>query len=116
MPFYLVQAARYTADAWNRLVRNPEDRIAAVREFCARCGGQLHHFFFAFGEHDLVELIEAPDNKAMMAIMMAAAAVGTQSVLKTTVLVDSADAAAAMAIAGEGVKSYVMPGQGPGKA
>ncbi len=91
MPQYLVRC-RYMPEAWKGLVANPEDRTALAKKVCENFGGKLHHPYFAFGEHDLIEIIEAPDNKIMMAIMMASAASGSLADVTTTVLMSAADA------------------------
>jgi uncharacterized protein with GYD domain len=70
MPQYLVRC-RYTPEARKGLVANPEDRTPLAKKVCENFGGKLHHLYFAFGEHDLIEIIEAPDNKTMMAMMVA---------------------------------------------
>ncbi len=109
MPLYLVRC-RYTPKAWQGLVTNPEDRTELAKQVCERFGGKLHNLFFAFGEHDLIEIIEAPDNKTMMAIIMASASSGSLTDVTTTVLVSAAEARDAMAIAGEQAGVYRRPG------
>jgi uncharacterized protein with GYD domain len=108
---YLVQS-RYTADAWKGLIAKPEDRTALARRVCEAFGGKLHHLFFAFGEYDLVELIEAPDNETIMAILVASAAAGSLTDMKTTVLMGPAEAAKAMTRAGAKADVYRPPGRG----
>jgi len=109
MPCYLVRC-RYTPEAWQGLVANPEDRTELAERVCESFGGKLHNLFFAFGEHDLIEIIEAPDNKTMMAIMMASASAGSLTDVTTTVLVSATEARDAMAIAGEQPGTYRCPG------
>jgi uncharacterized protein with GYD domain len=110
MPFYLVQC-RYTAEAWKGLMAKPEDRTALAKKVCEAYGGRLHHLFFAFGDYDLVELIEAPDNETVMAILMAAAGSGSLTDMKTTVLMTPKEAAAAMTRAAS-ASVYRPPGSG----
>ena len=108
MTLYLVQC-RYTAEAWKGLVAQPEDRTALAEKVCEAYGGKLHHLFFAFGEYDLVELIEAPDNETMMAILMASASAGSLTDIKTTVLMSPAEAKNAMSQA-SATTVYRAPG------
>jgi uncharacterized protein with GYD domain len=108
MPLYLVQC-RYTAEAWRGFVSKPEDRTELAAKVCEAYGGKLHHLFFAFGENDLVELIEAPDNQTMMAILMAAAAAGSLLDVRTTVLMTATEAKEAMDQAGAKA-AYRVPG------
>jgi uncharacterized protein with GYD domain len=109
MSMYLVQC-RYTAEAWKGLIARPEDRTKLAREVCASFGGKLHHLFFAFGEHDLVELIEAPDNATIMAIVMASAATGSLTDIRTTVLMSAEEAQGSMQRAQAKGAVYRAPG------
>jgi uncharacterized protein with GYD domain len=110
MPLYLVQC-RYTPEAWKGFLAKPEDRTKLAKDVCAAYGGTLHHLYFAFGEYDLVELIEAPDNETMMAILMASASAGSLIDMKTTVLMEPSGAAQAMTKAGAEAPVYRPPGQ-----
>ena len=108
MSHYLYQLA-YSQGAIKAMVANPSDREAAARKLIEALGGRLHNLFFAFGEWDVVCLIEAPDDKAMMACAAAVAASGTVSKTATTKLMSAADAMAAMAQAGKVIGSYKPP-------
>ncbi len=108
MPFYLYQLS-YSADAIKSMVSNPSDREAAARKLIEALGGKLHHMFFAFGQYDVVCLIEAPDDTVMMAGAAAVASAGTVSASATTKLMTSADAMAALAKAGEVMGAYQAP-------
>ena len=59
------------------MVATPQDREAAARKLIEALGGKLHHLFFAFGQYDVICLIEAPDDKTMMAGAAAVASAGT---------------------------------------
>ncbi len=108
MSMYLYQLA-YSHSAIKAMVASPTDREAAARKLIEAIGGKLHHLFFAFGEWDVVCLIEAPDDKAMMAAATAVGASGTVSKSATTKLVTAADAMAAMTIAGKAIGAYKPP-------
>ena len=73
-------------------------------------GGRLHHYFFAFGEYDVVLLYEAPDNASAAAPLLAAVGVGTLVASKTTVLMSMEDAMTSMRKAGAASKQYQPPG------
>jgi uncharacterized protein with GYD domain len=85
MPLYLTRFS-YTPETWARLIGNPEDRREAARSYIESVGGQLHGFWYAFGEHDAYTLYEAPDNASMAAVALAITAGGALSTLETTVL------------------------------
>lgn len=108
MPFYLYQLA-YSSDAIKAMVNKPQDREAAARKLIEALGGKLHHLFFAFGEYDVVCLIEGPDDKFMMAGAAAVASAGTVSKSATTKLMTSADAMAALTKASEVTGAYQPP-------
>ena len=85
MPLYLSRFS-YTPETWARLVENPEDRREAARAYIESVGGQLHGFWYAFGEHDGWNLWEAPDNVSMAAVAIAIGGGGALRSLETTVL------------------------------
>jgi len=99
MPHYLSQVS-YTAEAWARLVANPQDRIEAVRGPIEKLGGRIHNAFFAFGEYDVVVITEMPDNVSAAAIAIAFAAGGSVKSEKTTPLMTTAEALEAIKKAG----------------
>ena len=85
MPLYLTRFS-YTPETWAKLIKNPEDRRAAAREYIEAVGGKLHGFWYAFGEHDGYNLWEAPDNVSMSATVLAIGAGGALRSTETTVL------------------------------
>jgi uncharacterized protein with GYD domain len=85
MPMYLTRFS-YTPETWARMVKNPEDRRAAARQYIESVGGKLHGFWYGFGEYDGYNLWEAPDNVSMAAIVIAIGAGGALASCNTTVL------------------------------
>ncbi|RWM20333.1 MAG: GYD domain-containing protein [Mesorhizobium sp.] len=85
MPMYLSRFS-YTPETWARLIENPEDRREAARTYIESVGGNLHGFWYAFGEHDGWTLWEAPDNVSMASVMLAIGAGGALRSYETTVL------------------------------
>ncbi len=69
-------------------------------------GGTLDCFFFAFGEDDVVAIIDLPGNQSAAAVAMTIAATGLVSI-KTTVLLtpEEVDGAAKVSV------GYRGPGQ-----
>ena len=82
---YLLQVA-YTPEALARLVSNPHNRIEAVRPAIEALGGQVVGAWNAFGEYDVILILEMPDNVAAAAFAIAAAAGGALRAVKTTPL------------------------------
>jgi len=99
MAYYLLQGS-YSSDSWKSLVNNPTDRITAVKPIVEKLGGKLEHAWFAFGEYDLVTILEMPDNVSAAAFSLAIAAGGGFKAHKTTPLLEISDGIAAMKKAG----------------
>ena len=99
MPFFLIQAS-YSTQATASMVKNPQDRAAAVRPMIERSGGKLHGLWLAFGEYDIVAIAEMPDNATAAAIAMAIGSSGAMSSYRTTPLLTVAESVEAMKKAG----------------
>ena len=82
MAFYMIRGSFSTA-SWKALVAKPQDRSIAIGQLCEQHGCTLHHYFFALGEHDVVVIMEAPDDKTAMALAMAVAASGSVTAVQT---------------------------------
>ena len=99
MPFYLVQAS-YSASSVGAMVKNPQDRAAAVRPLIEKMGGKLHGLWLAFGEYDIVAIAEMPDSVSAAAFSMAIGSSGAMNAYRTTPLLSMNEAAEAMKKAG----------------
>lgn len=108
MSYYLYQLS-YSKEAIKAMVANPSDREVAARKLIEALGGKLHHLFFAFGQYDVICLIEGPDDKFMMAGAAAVASAGTVTASSTVKLMTATDAMAAMAMAHKATGSYKAP-------
>lgn len=95
MPFYLTRFS-YTPATWAKLIKNPEDRRVAAKQYIESVGGKMHGFWYAFGDHDGYTLWEAPDNVSMTATVLAISAGGALSSCQTTVLLTVEETLAAM--------------------
>jgi uncharacterized protein with GYD domain len=95
MAHYLLQIS-YTPEAWAALVRKPQDRGEAVRGPVEKLGGKIERIWLAFGEEDVVAVIDMPDNVAAAAISIAFSAGGACKKVKTTPLLSIPDGIEAM--------------------
>lgn len=95
MPLYLTRFS-YTPATWAKLIKNPEDRRLAAKQYIEAVGGKMHGFWYAFGDHDGYNLWEAPDNVSMAATAIAISAGGALSSLQTTVLLTVEETLTAM--------------------
>ena len=85
MARYLFQLG-YTPEAWAAQLRNPQNRIEAVAPTVERLGGRIESSYYAFGDYDLVGVLELPDNVSATAFAMAVLAGGAVKTYKTTPL------------------------------
>ena len=107
MPHYMVQGG-YTAETWARLVKAPEDREAVVRKILEGAGGKLEALYYTFGQDDFVGLFEASDNTTAAGLAIAITASGAFRSFRTTPLMTTQEAMAAMRRAGQ--VGYRPPG------
>jgi uncharacterized protein with GYD domain len=108
MASYLLQVS-YTPEAWASLIASPHDRLDAVRPVVEKLGGKMTQGWFAFGEYDLVAIVEMPTNVEAAAFSLAAAAGGGVRSIKTTPLLSTAEGIEAMKKASK--SGYKAPGR-----
>ena len=107
MAKYLFQAA-YTSEAWKNLIADPQNRLEAIRPVIEGLGGTPEGFYFAFGDYDVVGIVEFPDNVSEAAFSIAVAAGGALKSLRTTPLMSIEDGIEALRRAGG--SGYRPPG------
>lgn len=100
MAKYLLQVS-YAPETWAALIRQPQDRTEAVRAPIEQLGGKLEHAWFAFGDDDVIVVVDMPDNVAVAAIAIAFAAGGAAKRVKTTPLMGMQEGMNALAKAGQ---------------
>jgi uncharacterized protein with GYD domain len=108
MAQYLFQLG-YTSQAWAAQIKNPQNRIDIVRPALEKVGGKFVGVWFAFGEDDIVGVIDVPDNAAAAAFALAVAAGGAVRSYKTTPLMSIEEGLEAMRKAGEVAGVYRPP-------
>src|ERR1700674_1411601 len=105
MPHYLVQVA-YTPEAWATLLKNPHDRVAVVGKALAAVGARFVSTYMAFGDYDIIYIMEAPDNISAAGGAMAVSAGGAVKALKTTPLLTIEEGVQAMRKGAEAAAVY----------
>ncbi len=95
MPSYLVQCS-YTSAALASLIAQPQNRSEHVKKVAKKLGGKINGSWLSFGEHDLVMIVEMPDNVSVAALALAAAAGGSLKSVKTTPLMSIEDGIVAL--------------------
>ena len=85
MALYMFQGS-YTSEAWAAQLQNPQNRVEVVRPVIEGQGGKILSTYLAFGEYDVLIILEFPDNVSIAAVTLAVAAGGAFKAQKTTVL------------------------------
>jgi uncharacterized protein with GYD domain len=87
MALYMYQVA-YTAEAVAALIKEPQDRVEAVRPALEAEGGKVLAYGYPFGEYDALVVYEAPDDTVAASFALAVAAGGAAKSAKTTRLMN----------------------------
>jgi uncharacterized protein with GYD domain len=86
MAKYLVQVA-LNKDGIGNLSRAKGTGLrAAVTKFAESAGGRLEAYYFAFGPHDVVAIVDLPDNATAVAMSLAGSGSGMVHVQVTPLL------------------------------
>jgi uncharacterized protein with GYD domain len=105
MPKYLVQAS-YVGDGVQGLRKEGGSaRRAVIEKACASVNGKLETFYFAFGDTDVVTIMDLPDNVTAAGIALLVGSSGRVDI-KTTVLLSAEEIDAAVKVGGD----YRPPG------
>ena len=106
MAKYLIRAS-YTQEGLQGLLKDGGTKRRAVVEKMAKgLGGTLESFYYAFGEDDLVSIMDMPDNvTAAAASLMVTAAGGATTSITVLLTPEEVDQAAHKSVA------YTAPGQ-----
>jgi uncharacterized protein with GYD domain len=99
MSFYLIQVA-YNPEGWQALVKNPQNRVEAVRPAIENLGGKIENAWYSFGDYDVTLVLQMPDNVSAAALSIAFASGGALKAVKTTPLLTATEALEAMKRAG----------------
>ena len=86
MALYALQTA-YAPVGWAALLKDPQNRIEAVKPVVQRLGGSVVDGWLTFGDHDVLVICQLPDNVSATALSMAISAGGAVRSVKTTPLV-----------------------------
>jgi uncharacterized protein with GYD domain len=95
MAHFLLQVG-YTPEAWAAMLKNPQDRSKAVQGAVEALGGKMERFWMAFGDYDIVGIVQMPDAVSAAAFSMAVAAGGACRAVKTTPLLTTEEGVSAM--------------------
>jgi uncharacterized protein with GYD domain len=100
----------YTSDTWEKMIKNPGDRLAAVRASAQSVGGEVESMYFMLGKQDGFLVMDAPDASAAAAVSIAVSSTGAVRDLETHELIAPADLPAVLEKAGTARGTYRPPG------
>jgi uncharacterized protein with GYD domain len=95
MPHYLMEVS-YNSKGLASLIRNPQNRMDALRPVFASLGGHLDGMWFSFGDYDVIIICQMPDNISIAAISMAISSSDAVKTVKTTPLMSMTEGIEAM--------------------
>lgn len=96
----------YTTEAWQTMVKNPQDRSGVLKGLVEKLGGTLIGLYFCMGDYDGVALYEYPDDLTCAGGALAVISAGHLKTIKTTKLLSVDEMVGAMKKAG----GIVYPG------
>jgi uncharacterized protein with GYD domain len=105
VPKFLVQASHSSDGVQGLRKEGGSARRAAVEKACASVGGALDAFYYAFGETDVVAIMDLPDNVTAAGLALVIASSGRVDI-RTTVLLTPEEIDAAVKVGGD----YRPPG------
>ena len=85
MAYYMLQVA-YSPESLAHQIKNPQNVVDRTRAVIEMLGGRLESTYYTFGEYDLLQIMEFPDNVSAASTGIAAAAGGALKAAKTTPL------------------------------
>lgn len=110
MPTFIV-TGNYTTSAIKGMLEHPSDREAAAKAIVEAAGGKLESFYLTTGDNDFSIKVTIDDAKDLMAGLMAAAASGAISNMKTIRAFTASEFTAIQKKAGELAGAYKVPGR-----
>ena len=73
MAYYMIQTA-YTPESLAYQIKNPQNVVKRTGTVIGNLSGKLICTYYSFGEYDLVQIVELPDNASAASIAIIAAA------------------------------------------
>lgn len=109
MPKYAIFFS-LTSESVAKFIDNPGDRAAAVTAMTDAVGGSVEAYYWMFGKHDGMVIVDVPDSQTAAAISLAVGSSGAIGGLETHELFESGDLAA-LAEKARGIRgTYTPPG------
>jgi len=101
----------YTSEAWGRMIQNPGDRTAAIRQLAEKMGGSLESVYWMTGTHDGLVIGDFPDSVSAAALSVAVGSSGAFKNLETHELFSQEQLGRILSRSKEATGAYQAPGQ-----
>jgi uncharacterized protein with GYD domain len=101
----------YSSDAWARMIQNPGDRTAAIRQLAGALGGSVESVYWMFGPYDGIVIADLPDAADAAALSVAVGSTGSFKHLETHELFTHDQLGQMLARARDAGGTYQPPGQ-----
>lgn len=108
MPRFLVEVA-YTPEAWAAQLERPQNRIELLKPVLQTVGARFESAYFAFGDADIVCILDCPDNVSAAALSLCFSAGGAIKAIKTTPLMTIEEGMEAMRKGARALAAYTAP-------
>ena len=108
MGHYLIEVG-YTSESWNTQIQSQANVVDRISPALKACGGKLECIYYAFGEVDLIAVIDfkAPEDAAAFAL--AVGSTGALRLYRTTPLLSVEQGMASMKKADAVRQAYTPP-------
>jgi uncharacterized protein with GYD domain len=100
----------YTSEAWARMIQNPGDRTATVRQLADSLGGSVECIYWMFGTHDGLVITDAPDSIGAAALSVGVGSTGAFKNLETHELLTQEQLGQALSRSKNAMPAYRPPG------
>lgn len=108
MAHYLIEVG-YTPQSWSSQIDRPASPIDRISPSLAACGGTLQSLYYAFGEVDVVGVIDFPTPEDAAAFALAVGSSGALRLFRTTPLMSVDQGLESLRRAGEIRRHYAPP-------
>ncbi len=106
---FIIQG-RYTREALAGMSAKPEDRSKEAKKLIEAAGGTFIASYFTFGDYDFMVICDYPSVQAVTPALIAAAAGGSITDMRTTIAMSWSDARDAFAASGKLTKGFRSAG------
>jgi uncharacterized protein with GYD domain len=92
---YLIEASYTSEGVKGVLKEGGSGRRTAIEQLITSAGGKVESFYFVFGDHDVIVVVDLPDNATVAAVSLGvSAAGGATTAVRVLLTPEEVDAAA----------------------